>query len=149
MQRMATVAEEAIEREIRVRARPETVFAFWTDPAKIVRWMGRTARLDPRPGGEFRIEYSGSYVASGTYLEVDRPNRVVLTWGWEEAGDLTPQGASTVEVTFTADGDDTILRLRHSGLVPGAVAGHAEGWDHFLPALAASAEAPPAEANAG
>ena len=35
-----------IEREIRVEARPETVFAFFTDPEKYVRWKGRHAQLD-------------------------------------------------------------------------------------------------------
>jgi hypothetical protein len=51
-------------------------------------------------------------------------------WGWEAPGALTPPGASLVEVTFEPDG--AVLRLRHSRLVPEAVAGHAEGWDYFL-----------------
>ena len=72
-------------------------------------------------------------------MEVDPPSRIVLTWGWEAPGDATPPGASTVEVDFTPDGDGTILRLRHSGLVDEAVAGHAEGWDQFLAALVAAA----------
>ncbi len=41
-----------VQREIRVGARPETVFEFFTDPAKMVRWMGLTAALDPRPRQE-------------------------------------------------------------------------------------------------
>jgi hypothetical protein len=62
-----------------------------------------------------------------------------MTWGWEAPGDATPPGGSTVEVNFEPDGDGTIVRLRHSGLVAEAVAGHAEGWDHFLSALVAAA----------
>ena len=131
-------ADGVIEREVRVAARPETVFAFWTDPAKMARWMGRDIRLDPRPGGELRIDYNGSDIASGAFVELDPPTRIVLTWGWEAAGDATPPGASTVEVDFVPDGDGTIVRLRHSGLVEEAVSGHAEGWDHFLPSLVAA-----------
>ena len=131
-------ADGVIEREVRVAARPETVFAFWTDPGKMARWMGRDVRLDPRPGGEFRIDYNGSDIASGAFVEVDPPTRIVLTWGWEAAGDATPPGASTVEVDFVPDGDGTIVRLRHSGLVEEAVSGHAEGWDQFLPSLVAA-----------
>jgi uncharacterized protein YndB with AHSA1/START domain len=104
-------------------------------------WMGRDVRLDPRPGGEFRIDYNGSDVASGTFVEVDPPVRLVLTWGWEQPGDATPPGASTVEVTLTPDGDGTLLRLRHYGLAADAVAGHAQGWDQFLPGLAEVASA--------
>ena len=135
-----------IEREVRIAARPETVFRFLVEPERMVRWMGRTAELDPTPGGRFRIDYNGTDIASGTYLEVDPPSRVVFAWGWEAPGDATPPGASTVEVTLTPDGEaGTTLRLRHRGLVPEAVEGHAVGWDQFLPGLseaAASDEAP-------
>ena len=134
-------ADQVIEREVRIAAPPETVFGFWTDPARMARWMGRDIRLDPRPGGEFRIDYNGSDIASGQFVEVDPPSRIVLTWGWEAPGDATPPGASTVEVDLVPDGDGTILRLRHSGLVAGAVSGHAEGWDSFLPSLVAAAGA--------
>jgi uncharacterized protein YndB with AHSA1/START domain len=135
---VAAVADGTIEREVRIAARPETVFAFWVEPDKMARWMGRDVRLDPRPGGELRIDYNGSDVASGRFVEVDPPSRIVMTWGWEAPGDATSPGGSTVEVDFVADGDGTIVRLRHSGLAAGAVEGHAEGWDHFLPALVAA-----------
>ena len=128
--------EGVIEREIRIQARPETVFAFWTDPAKMARWMGRDIRLEARPGGELRIDYNGSDIASGQFVEVDPPSRIVLTWGWEAPGDPTPPGASTIEVDFVPDGAATIVRLRHSGLPAEALDGHAIGWDQFLPQLA-------------
>ena len=139
MEGSTVVADGVIEREVRIAARPETVFAFWTEPEKMARWMGRDIRLEPRPGGVFRIDYNGSDIASGTFVEVSPPSRIVLTWGWEAAGDPTPPGCSTVEVDFVPDGDGTIVRLRHSGLVDDAVEGHAVGWDQFLPSLVAAA----------
>jgi uncharacterized protein YndB with AHSA1/START domain len=132
-------ADRLIERAVRIDAAPATVFAYWTDQAKVARWMGRDIRLDPRPGGEFRIDYNGTDIARGTFLEVDPPIRLVLTCGWEAAGDPTPPGASVVEVTLAPDGNGTILRLRHSGLPAEAVAGHADGWNQFLPGLAEAA----------
>ena len=132
----ATADTGVIEREVRIEARPETVFAFWTDPAKMARWMGRDIRLDPRPGGEFRIDYNGEDIATGAFVEVQPPTRIVLTWGWEAPGDPTPPGASTVEVDLVPDGTATIVRLRHTGLPTEAVEGHAIGWDQFLPRLA-------------
>ena len=92
-----------IEREVRIAARPETVFPYFVDPARITRWMGRTAELDPRPGGRFRIDYNGEDIASGEYLEVDPPRRVVFTWGWEAPGDPLPPGGSTVAMELTAE----------------------------------------------
>ncbi len=129
------MAEGVIERELRIAARPETVFGFWTKPDMMARWMGRDVRLDARPGGAFRIDYNGSDIAAGTFVEIEPPTRIVLAWGWEMPGDPTPPGASTVEITFVPDGEGTILRLRHSGLAAEAVSGHADGWDQFLPGL--------------
>jgi uncharacterized protein YndB with AHSA1/START domain len=126
----------SLERELLIAARPETVFPYFTDPERIVRWMGTTAELEPTPGGIFRIDYNGTDVARGEYLEVDPPRRLVFTWGWEAPGDATPPGASTVEVTLTPDGTGTRVTLRHSGLPIDAVAGHGVGWDQFLPTLA-------------
>ena len=137
----ATLATGVIEREVRIAARPETVFAFWVEPERIREWMGRTVTMEPRTGGAFRIDYNGSDIASGKVLEIDPPRRLVLSWGWEAEGDPTPPGASRVELTLTPDGDGTILRLRHSGLVEAAVEGHAVGWDQFVPGLASVAEA--------
>ena len=125
-----------IEREVRIAAPPRTVFAFWTDPARIVRWMGRTAVFEPRVGGAFRLDYNGSDIARGEILEFDPPRRLVISWGWEAPGDATPPGSSTVEVDIEPDGSGgSVLRLLHRGLAPEAVDGHAVGWDQFLQGL--------------
>jgi uncharacterized protein YndB with AHSA1/START domain len=126
-----------VDKEVRIAARPEVVFEFFTDPVKMVRWKGVDAMLDPRPGGTYRVNVTGKEVALGEYVEIVPYSRIVLTWGWEE-GPIAP-GSTRVEVTFIPDGDGTILRLRHSGLSGEAALQHAEGWDHFLPRLAVAA----------
>src|SRR3954469_24037444 len=91
-----------VEHELRVAARPETVFAYFTDPARMVQWMGAEATLDPRPGGVCRIVFQPSQAAAellaaveqgtgpgpsdprvmmGRFVEVDPYNRIALTWG--------------------------------------------------------------------
>lgn len=80
---MTVDERSAITREIRVAARPETVFAFLTDPAKMVRWMGGRVELDPRSGGVYRVEINTRDIARGEYVEVVPHRRVVFTWGWE------------------------------------------------------------------
>ena len=40
-----------VSRETHIPAPPAAVFAFLTDPEKILRWMGTEAQLDPQPGG--------------------------------------------------------------------------------------------------
>ena len=126
---------DVIELEIRIAARPETVFAFLTDPEKMVLWKGVTAELDPRPGGLFRVNVTGRDIARGEYLEVVPYSKVVFSWGWEGEGSPVPPGGSRVEVTLTPAGADTILRLRHSGLPVAAQGEHKEGWLHYLDRL--------------
>jgi uncharacterized protein YndB with AHSA1/START domain len=131
-----------VEREIRIAARPETVFEFFVDPDKMQAWKGRKAELDPRPGGTYRVEISDQATARGEYVEIQVPNRVVFTWGWEgqESGEhAVPPGSSRVEVELTPDGDGTLLRLRHVDLPEEARQIHGEGWDHYLGRLAKAA----------
>lgn len=131
---------DAVEREVRIRARPETIFPFFTNPALMVRWKGIAAELEPRPGGVYRVNVTGRDIAQGKYLEVVPPSRVVFTWGWEGADSPVPPGSSTVEVTLVPDGDETVVRLRHYGLPPGeAQEGHLQGWIHYLARLAVAA----------
>ena len=76
---------------------------------------------------------------SGEYVEVDPPRRIVFTWGWETELLQTPPQSTIVEVSLTAQGDDTVVRLTHRRLHSDAVAFHRAGWEHYLPRLAAAA----------
>src|SRR3954468_24892803 len=49
--------DSVIEHEVRVAASPDSVFEYFTDPARMVQWMGAEATLDPRPGGVCRIVF--------------------------------------------------------------------------------------------
>ena len=117
---------EAGELEVRIEARPETVFEFFVDPEKMSRWKGTSAELDPRPGGTYRVGgIAGGATVVGEFVEIDPPRRLVFTWGWEGDDDVPP-GSSTVEVTLTPDGDATVLHLVHRDL-PGGPGREAHG----------------------
>lgn len=136
---MSTAEAPAVEREIRIAARPDIVFGYFTDPVKMLRWKGVSAELDPRPGGLYRVNVTGREIARGEYVEITPYSRIVFTWGWEGEGSLIPPGASTVEVNFVFDGKGTLVRLVHRDLPIGAGGEHAEGWEHYLPRLAVAA----------
>lgn len=131
--------DSTVEHEVRVAASPDSVFEFFTDPAKMVQWMGTEATLDPRPGGVCRIRPAGRDAVLGEFVEVERPRRIVFTWGWESAVFATPPQSTLVEVSLTPDGEDTVVRLAHRRLNADAVAFHRAGWEHFLPRLALTA----------
>jgi uncharacterized protein YndB with AHSA1/START domain len=123
------------DRTITIEASPDTVWEFLVDPEKLMRWKGIKADLDARPGGVYLCEVIPGHVARGEFLELDRPNRLVFTWGWD-GNEGVPPGSSTIEVDLAADGEGTRLRFVHRNLPnEEAVASHAHGWDHYLPRL--------------
>jgi uncharacterized protein YndB with AHSA1/START domain len=136
-------ATEPLRHEIRIEAPPEVVFPYFTDPARLVDWMGVGALLDPRPGGALRIEANGRDVVLGEYVEVEPPHRVVFTWGFDGASPLVAAGSTRVEVTLERDGDGTLLVLRHHGLEGGARDAHDAGWNHYLARLGRAAVGDP------
>ena len=141
---MAAPQEETslVEREIRIEAPPETVFEFFTDPEKMVRWLGRAATLDPRPGGVFSVNNIADYFVQGEFVAVEPPRRVVFTWGYSdlpgEHANPLPAGSSTVEVELVPDGDATVVRLSHRAPTHMARL-HEAGWDNYLARLAIAA----------
>ncbi len=131
---------KAIEKVVRIDARPETVYRLLTDPTEYVRWKGKLAEFEPRPNGKFRVDFKNDKdIVAGRFVEVIPGRRVVFTWGWE-GNDAVPPDSSTVEIDLEPDGQGTRLRLVHRGLPEGAIASHAEGWDYFLPRLTNVAE---------
>lgn len=129
---MTQSTADEVRIQVRIAARPETVFSFFTDPAKMVRWKGRTADLDARPGGRYRVDVNGRDVMAGNYVEVTPYSRIVYTFGWDNPGNPIRPGSTTVEVTFVPDGDGTVVTLVHRGLPAPAREQHAMGWRHYL-----------------
>jgi uncharacterized protein YndB with AHSA1/START domain len=122
------------ERTIAIDASPETVWEFFVDPSKVLRWMGIDAELDPQAGGIYRLNVISGNTALGEFVEVDKPHRLVFTWGWD-GNESLPPGASTVEAELTPEGKGTSLRFVHRDLSPEQAASHAQGWDHYLARL--------------
>ena len=132
---MNTATDTAVyERTIAIDAAPETVWEFFVDPAKVMRWMGIDAELDPQPGGIYRVDVISGNTARGAFVEVDKPRRLVFTWGWDQNDNLPP-GASTIEAELTPEGSGTVLRFVHRDLSPERAASHRVGWDHYLERL--------------
>ncbi|BEP14213.1 hypothetical protein acdb102_25240 [Acidothermaceae bacterium B102] len=132
----AEIRDDVIIATEHIKAPPEVVFPYFTDPALIVEWIGDRASLDPRPGGVFSLDM-GESLARGSYLTVEPPYRVVFTWGIP-GNDTLPPGSSTVEVVLTPDGDDTLVVLTHRGLPSTYLDSHRGGWEHQLGRLPAA-----------
>jgi uncharacterized protein YndB with AHSA1/START domain len=96
-------------------ATPSSLYAAWTDPALMRRWMGVRVEADVRPGGAYRreIEMDGErWVHAGEYVSLDSDRRIVQTFRVETSGDnpfrdeivevrLRPLGGGRTELALT------------------------------------------------
>ena len=129
----------------RFAAPRDEVFDAWTNPDVLRKWWSAAdtwstpvAEVDARPGGRYRLSMKTNqgeiHTVGGEYQEVDRPERLVYTWQWEEGPEPVQGGNDTVvTVEFVEDGDGTLVKLRHSGFANDEIKGmHAQGWQGVL-----------------
>jgi uncharacterized protein YndB with AHSA1/START domain len=129
-----------VRREVQIAAPPATVFAFLTDPEKILRWMGTEATMEPHPDGIYLVNVTGENFARGRFTEVIPVHRLAYSFGWDGSEEMPP-GSSLVEIDLIdREPGGTLLRMTHSGLPNAtACANHEQGWTHYLGRLAVAA----------
>jgi uncharacterized protein YndB with AHSA1/START domain len=128
-----------VQRETHIAAPRASVFAFLTDPNKIVQWMGTEATTEMQPGGLYLLKGVGSATARGAFREVVPVHRLAYSFGWE-TNDEVPPGSSLIEIDLIEQDGGTLLRMTHSGLPNEATrASHDKGWGHYLGRLASAA----------
>jgi uncharacterized protein YndB with AHSA1/START domain len=125
-------------------ASPERVFDAWLDPQVAGKWLftsptseTHSTLIDARVGGAWAItdrRDGTTYTAVGTYLEIDRPRRLVFEFGMPQ---FSPE-FSRVIVELAPEGEGCILTLSQEPVPSAAVEATTEGWRQMLEALAAS-----------
>ncbi|HMC63187.1 MAG TPA: SRPBCC domain-containing protein [Candidatus Solibacter sp.] len=132
----------------------EKVFAAWSDPAQLEKWMCREVaahtvihhRQDIRTGGRYQMEIrdavkNETYWGQGVYLEVTPPEKLRFTWCWTKNnpdGENMHPGAEETEVVveFLSRGNATELILTHAGFPNEALRkDHDGGWNGCLDIL--------------
>lgn len=134
-----------------IKASRERVFAAWTKPEQIQKWLGSEdvtitkVTNDLRVNGAYRIEFSKGGascaqgaepnkmpVAYGTYKEIVRNERLSFTWrgDWANAGDTLV----TVECKDAPGGTEVVLT--HTGFANQEMKeGHNHGWNQSFDKL--------------
>ena len=97
-----------VRQETQIAASCATVFAFLTDPDKIVRWMGAEATTEANPGGLYLVNGIGGRRARGAFREVVPVHRLAYSFGWEGI-EAVPPGSSLVEIDLIERDGGTLL----------------------------------------
>jgi uncharacterized protein YndB with AHSA1/START domain len=143
----ATVVKPSLTIKRRFKVPPGQVFAAWTDPQKMMRWMGPAgvtrceAENDLRVGGRYHIKMimaNDEHNVGGVYREIVANEKIVFTWAWKS----TPERESLVTVTVKPDGGGCLMTLHHEQFFDEkARDDHNNGWTGTMDRLAAYLEA--------
>lgn len=119
----------------------ELVWRAWTESADAAEWWhprgiqikGGSVAMDVRPGGRYAYTMvspadGGEYPTAGVYREVDRPRRLVFTWGSpDDPGDAAP--VVTVDLRELEGGrTEMLFHVRGVSGRPGDADVY-DGWD--------------------
>jgi uncharacterized protein YndB with AHSA1/START domain len=132
-----------------IPAPPAAVFDVWMDPKSPGGpWFGAERTIiNPVVDGlfYFAVKHEGrSWAHYGRFLKIERPQQVEYTW----MSEATKGVESIVALTFKAQGEQTEVTLRHTG-VPDDEMGrqHQDGWTWVLSMLAERFAAKPPAAT--
>lgn len=131
-----------------IKASRERVFAAWTTPADIMKWLGgpgcnvTSAKMDLRVGGHYTFLVNKSCDGNescggmtGQYREINPPSRLVFTWSPIKAAN--EEGFDTqVTVDLTEEKGGTLVTITHEGFPNTEVCElHNIGWTASLEKL--------------
>jgi uncharacterized protein YndB with AHSA1/START domain len=138
----------------RIKASPAVVFEAFSTAEGLTSWWGPddypviSAEADVRVGGDFRVRFRTTngleHVCAGQFLDVVRPERIVMSWQWTFNGEaLEHDNVSRVEMHLKPIELGTELTLIHAALQDfDSAASHDGGWRGALDKLERSFDQP-------
>lgn len=133
-QRAFVESELVVRLAMEIPVAREEVYDAWTTADQLVQWFPGSAQMTVTEGGEYRFGWDGwEQQWVGTYVEVDRPERLVFTW--QPPAEVYPEGAyeTTVVLTFEDLDGTTRIVLEHGGFQGGLeMESHMEAWRGYL-----------------
>ena len=143
----------SIEREILVEAPADIVFEVITSPEHIREWWNGAETGDLTSAGSVHEIAWGRdsehpHIEQLTVIDADPPRLFSFRWVYEGADVAKPDNSLLVTFSLETRGDGTLVRMTETGfrekgweaaVLEAAYQDHVNGWDIFVPSLAAYA----------
>jgi uncharacterized protein YndB with AHSA1/START domain len=151
----ATTASETLELKHHFNARPEQVFAAWSEPEALNQWFGphshncKVEKFDFKTGGKYQIrmiptgkvedpdchgDTTQDSVCAGEFVEIEKPNKIVMTFNWIQNG--ADMGETLLSIHIYPANDGTDLVLTHEKIPTEELReAHQGGWQGSLECL--------------
>jgi uncharacterized protein YndB with AHSA1/START domain/predicted enzyme related to lactoylglutathione lyase len=146
----ATASDLTLKLSRFIKAPPARVFAAWTEPENLMKWMGPgtsyliSAKNDLRVGGKYHLSMNTEGCAegkggvadiSGVYKEVKPHTRLAFTWAWSNNPQVGDE-ETLVTLDFAEVQGGTQLTLTHEGFpTEESCNDHTKGWSATLDKL--------------
>lgn len=133
--------EETVTVSCWTQAGLDRTWDVWTTAEGLQLWWwphlpDTTYEIDPRAGGRYAVSSPSAQVgARGQFLQVDRPNLLVMTWRWDEDSSTSVE-EDLVEASFASRDRGTLVTVRHTIRSRQGLVGYSRGWDRALDRLA-------------
>lgn len=115
---------------------PMDLYAFFTEPGRVVEWWPHTAEMSVEVGGEYHFAWpDNDWHLRGTYTALDPGKHLAFTWHWDHEPSAIVR--KTVDVWIDPLYENgSRLAIHHGpfGETPeeqGDRQGIIEGWIHF------------------
>jgi uncharacterized protein YndB with AHSA1/START domain len=142
-----------IEREIEIAASPATVFEVITSPEHLTKWWPDEAVFEPTPGAVGELVFGDrssdeAQIPQITVVEAEPSRRFSFRWVSPDGEDAGDGNSLLVTFELSERGAGTLLRMTETGfrekgwevaVLEQQYREHGEGWDYYLPRLAAYA----------
>jgi uncharacterized protein YndB with AHSA1/START domain len=139
-----------IEREMHIKASPDTVFEVISSPEHLMEWWPDEAELEPTPGSQGHVTFGDPTSPDANVVNVTVVDAVpgrLFSFRWTHPDDEPARPGNSMLVTFelTPDAGGTRLRMTETGfremgwevaVLEAQYNDHASGWTHFLSQLA-------------
>jgi uncharacterized protein YndB with AHSA1/START domain len=143
----------SIERELHIDASPEVVFEVISSPEHILDWWSAKTDFVAVEGATNQLTWTAdtgrANIEPFTVVEVDPPRLFSFRWIYDERDTAGPGNSLLVTFELVPSGEGTTLRFSETGyrelgweaaVLEAQYNDHRQGWDFYLPRLAATAK---------
>ena len=122
---------------------PDRAWRAWTEAEELRRWWPKEAELDVVEGGSYHLSWpDADFHLRGHYSMIEEGRTLVFSWAWDHEPEADERRV-TVEFLPIANGAGTQLTITQGPYTESAAdqkerQGHIDGWNQFLPKLAAA-----------
>lgn len=124
---------------------PREAIRAFTDPELLKQWWGGELETEAKPGSPYVVRFEGmGRTLQGEVVSYDPESELTFTWAWDYEDD-PPRREVKVRAVSTRDGG-TRVGIEHGPHGDSAdeleeAKAHRDGWEYFLPQLAANLRA--------